>query len=152
MNMKRFSFALILVAIVGNFTVFTDAKANSNTNLVITIQGLKNQRGRVCLSLYSNGRGFPKNNALQARCVKITSTPLVVTFPNLQPGSYAVAAFHDVNGDGKLHQNILGIPTEEFGFSQNPEILTGPPKFGDSAVLVAGPETDIQIQLQSLLG
>ncbi|WP_340094608.1 DUF2141 domain-containing protein [Nostoc punctiforme] len=125
-------------------------QAFSNSNLLITIQGLKNQRGQVCLSLFANGRGFPsrETNAVQARCVKVTSTPLIVKFENLKPGSYAVAAFHDINGDGKLHLNALGIPTEEFGFSQNPQIVAGPPKFQDSAVFVVGSETDIQIQLQ----
>ncbi len=127
------------------------AKALSNSKLLITIQGLKSQRGQVCLSLFANGRGFPNReaDAVQARCVKATSTPLVVAFENLQPGSYAVAVFHDVDGSGKLKRSVLGIPSEEFGFSQNPRIVAGPPKFGDSAVFVAGSETDIQIKLQS---
>jgi len=168
MMMQRFSAHVLLLSVVGNLLMpshantisnslsrepvnFLQAEALSNSNLLITIQGLKSQRGQVCLSLFANGRGFPNReaDAVQARCVKATITPLVVAFENLQPGSYAVAVFHDVNGSGKLHRSVLGIPTEEFGFSQNPRIVAGPPKFGDSAVFVAGSETDIQIQLQS---
>lgn len=133
------------------FMTSSKTEALPNSNLVITVQGLKSQRGQVCLSLFANGRGFPdrETDAVQTRCVKVTSISLVVAFENLQPGSYAVAAFHDVNGDGKLKRSVFGIPTEEFGFSQNPQIVAGPPKFGDSAVFVAGLETDIQIKLQS---
>ena len=149
--MKRFSLIILLLTFLKYSMTSSKAEALSNGNLVIMIQGLKNQRGQVCLSVFDHGRGFPDNtaNAIQARCVKVTSTPLVVTFENLKPGSYAVAAFHDVNGEGKLNRNLLGIPTG-FGFSQNPQIVTGPPKFGDSVVFVAGLETDIQIQLRYL--
>nr|WP_245817423.1 DUF2141 domain-containing protein [Hydrococcus rivularis] len=73
--------------------------------------------------------------------------PQLVTFENLQPGSYAVAVLHDANNDGEANRNALGIPVEGFGFSRNPVIRTGPPKFNDAVVLVLGSSTKIQIQL-----
>lgn len=130
------------------------ANALPASKLTVTLNGLRSQRGRVCLSLFANSQGFPDRNgkAVQARCVDVSSTPVVVTFNNLQLGTYAIATFHDENGDGKLNRNGLGIPTEGFGFSRNPQIVAGPPRFGESAVLVAGAETDIQIRFQYLLG
>ncbi len=100
------------------------------------------------------GKGFPSNGAeaVQNRCVAITAMPLFFTFENLQPGSYAVAILHDANSDDKVNRNFIGIPLEGFGFSRNPIIRTGPPKFNDAVVLVAGPSTNIQIQLNYLLG
>ncbi len=142
--MKRLLLAsFLLLAVAGN-TMVSPAKAASDSNLTVTVSGLKNQRGRVCLSLFASGRGFPgSKGAVQAQCVNATTTPLVVEFPNLKSGNYAVAVFHDTSGKGILRRNFLGIPTEEFGFSQNPTILTGAPKFEDAAVFVAGPKTDI---------
>lgn len=70
----------------------------------------------------------------------------------LRAGSYAIAVIHDANNDGTLNRNLLGIPTEGFKFSRNPTILMGSPRFVDSAFLVAGSITNIQIQLQYLLG
>jgi uncharacterized protein (DUF2141 family) len=75
---------------------------------------------------------------------------MVLTFKNLKPGSYGVAVLHNAKGDGKLHRNFLGIPTDGFGFSRNPTILTGPPKFEDSAIFVAGSSTNIEIELMYL--
>ena len=152
--MQRFLKSLLLFSAVINLTVLQEAKALSNSSLTVTINGVKNQRGQVCLSLFSGGRGFPSSSdrAVAARCVKLENTPLTVKFENLKAGNYAIAAFHDANGDGTLNRNALGIPTEEVGFSQNPKILTGAPTFGDSAVLVAGPETNIQIKLLNFLG
>jgi uncharacterized protein (DUF2141 family) len=130
------------------------ALASFKGNLSIELGGLKNQKGQVCFSLFSSNKGFPDNGkrALKAQCVKLTTTPQKITFPNLTAGNYAVAVIHDVNSDGTLNRNSLGIPTEGFGFSNNPIIRTGPPKFGDSAVLVAGSSTNIQIKLQYFLG
>jgi uncharacterized protein (DUF2141 family) len=44
------------------------------------------------------------------------------------------------------------MPTEGFGFSQNPEVLTGPPKFNDSAVTVSKTNTDIKIKMKYFFG
>ncbi|MBW4449471.1 MAG: DUF2141 domain-containing protein [Spirirestis rafaelensis WJT71-NPBG6] len=152
--MQRTFKSLLLLTAVINLTALQEAKAVSNSSLTVTIDGLKNQRGQVCLSLFSGGRGFPgsSDRAVAARCVKLENAPLTVKFDNLKAGNYAIAAFHDANGDGTLNRNPLGIPTEQFGFSQNPKILTGAPKFGDSAFLVAGPETNIQIKLLNFFG
>ena len=71
-----------------------------------------------------------------------------LTIENLHFGTYALAFFHDLNEDGKLNRNFLGIPKEGFGFSQNPQIQTSPPSFGESAVLVIGAETNLQVQMR----
>ncbi|NMG21086.1 DUF2141 domain-containing protein, partial [Brasilonema bromeliae] len=78
-------------------TSLSSAKAVSNSSLTVTINGLKNQRGQVCLSLFSSGRGFPTSSdrAVAARCVKLENAPLTVKFENLKAGNYAIAAYHD---------------------------------------------------------
>jgi uncharacterized protein (DUF2141 family) len=153
--MKRQLQAVTLVfAILGNLVLLPQANANLNGNLSVNIDGFNNQKGQVCLSLFSSSKGFPDNGkrAIKAQCIKIGQIPQTVIFPNLKAGNYAVAVIHDANGDNTLNRNSLGIPTEGFGFSQNPIIRTSAPKFGDAAVLVAGSSTDIKIQLQYFLG
>ncbi len=145
--------AISLMIILGNLLLLADAKAGVNGNLRVTVDGLKEQKGQVCLSVFGSGKGFPADGkrALQGRCVKVDKSSVMVNFGNLKAGSYAIAVIHDANADGNLNSNLFGIPTEGFGFSRNPMIRTGPPKFSDSAVFVAGPSTDIKIQLQYLL-
>jgi uncharacterized protein (DUF2141 family) len=63
----------------------------------------------------------------------------VVVVHGVPPGIYAVVAWHDRNGNGKVDQNWLGIPTEGVGFSIDPALGLKGPRFGDSAVDV-GPE------------
>ncbi|WP_445291756.1 DUF2141 domain-containing protein [Calothrix sp. NIES-2098] len=144
--------SLLLLVSVGNLVWFSSAKANFNGSLTVEIDGFKNKQGQVCASIFDKSQGFPNNRdrVIQRQCTKITDIPVKLTFENLPAGSYAVAAMHDVNEDLKLNRNSLGMPTEGFGFSKNPEVRTSAPKFGDAAIILAGPNTSIQIHLKYL--
>ncbi len=122
-------------------------------SLTVKILGIKNKQGQICLSLFNGRQGFPHNGnkAIRTDCIEVTDTQETVNFSNLESGTYAVAVFHDINHDGILNFNWLGIPTEGFGFSRNPHILTGIPKFEDSAVMVTDLDPNIEIQLKYIL-
>jgi uncharacterized protein (DUF2141 family) len=124
------------------------------STLTIKVEGLRNQKGQLCVSLFGDSHGFPTKShlAIETKSVEITGIPSQVIFDNLEPGNYAVAILHDENGDGQLNCNFLGIPTEGFGFSQNPTIRVGAPKFAESTFIVASPKTNIQVKLNYLLG
>ena len=151
---NKFSLGILFLSIVGNLVFIPRVEGITNSNLAVTIKGLKNSKGQVCFSLFSSSRGFPSNKkrAVQAKCVKLGKNSTQLKIPSLKAGTYAMAIFHDSNGDGNLNTNYLGIPKEGFGFSRNPRVFTGPPKFGDSAVFVVGSSTNIHINLNYLLG
>ena len=141
---------LLLLPILGNLLFLASAKADLNSSLTVEVDRIKNKSGQVCATIFDQREGFPSNSkkALQSECIDVKETPQKLVFKNLKPGNYAVALIHDANGDGILNTNSFGMPLEGFGFSKNPLVLTGPPKFQDSAVVVAGANTDIQIKLQ----
>lgn len=148
--MRRLTTHALLLAMVGSSAIALHANAAANSSLTVTINGLRNQKGQVCLNLFSEEQGFPNSSdrALESRCVKAGDTPLAITFSNLSARSYAVALIHDANTDGTLNRGFLGIPKEGFGFSRNPRIRTGPPSFKDAAISVSGATTNVQIQLK----
>ncbi|MBG1266860.1 DUF2141 domain-containing protein [Nostoc sp. WHI] len=147
---KELKISMLLLAVLGNLAWPFSAKANFNGKLTVEIDGLKNKEGQVCANIFTSSKGFPSDGdrVLQRQCIKITDTPLLMTFENLKAGSYAVAIIHDQNNDRTLNSNAFGIPSEGFGFSSNPEVRTSAPKFGEAAFLVAGPNTNIQVQLK----
>ncbi|SEF85690.1 DUF2141 domain-containing protein [Nitrosomonas ureae] len=65
-----------------------------------------------------------------------------------QPGTYAVAAYHDLDGNRKLKRQWNLLPSEPFGLSNNPERHVGFPKFSDSAFTATGLGADIVINLK----
>lgn len=49
----------------------------------------------------------------------------------LKPGKYGVTAYHDINGNENLDTNMLGIPTEPYGFSNDARGTLGKPDYQD---------------------
>ncbi len=72
-------------------------------------------------------------------------------FDDLAPGRYAVAVFHDVNGNGELDRIPPGVPTEPYGFS-NGVGRFAPPNFQRALVPVGGGETTVVVSLGRLFG
>ncbi len=65
-----------------------------------------------------------------------------------QPGTYAVAAYHDRDANRKLKLRWNMLPNEPFGLSNNPENPDGFPKFSDSAFTTGNLGADIVIDLK----
>lgn len=59
-----------------------------------------------------------------------------VVLEGLATGTYGIKLYHDANGNGKLDTNMMGIPSENYGFSGNKGQF-GPPPFADATVEVA---------------
>ena len=66
---------------------------------------------------------------------------------NVKPGSYAIAVFHDRNGDGKLDRSFIGLPSEPYGFS-NDVGRRGPPNFDAARIVVRDPATTVVIPIR----
>ncbi|MHB8123185.1 MAG: MipA/OmpV family protein [Desulfuromonadaceae bacterium] len=72
--------------------------------------------------------------------------------PDLASGEYALVVYQDENGNGRLDENFIGIPSEPLGFS-NRYWPQGPPTFSHAAFTLSADETKtIDIKLQSVFG
>ena len=65
-----------------------------------------------------------------------------------QPGTFAVAVYHDIDANRKLKKRWNLLPEEPFGLSNNPKQQTGFPRFSDSAFTTGKLGADIVIDLQ----
>jgi uncharacterized protein (DUF2141 family) len=74
-----------------------------------------------------------------------------LVFDGLAPGRYAVAAYHDVNGNGRLDTIPPGLPTEPYGFSNDVGRLR-PPDFDAALVDVVAGRTVVVVRIRPLLG
>ena len=105
------------------------------------IQGLRHDRGTIYVALYDNERAFDeKMGHVAGAQARPRNRGAVVVFENVLPGKYALAFFQDENGNKKLDTNLLGVPTEGFGFSKDAMGKLGPPTFAAAALYIpAGP-------------
>ena len=117
--------------------------------LDITVSGMHNDKGTLYLSLYNNEKGYPKDPkaAFRLTYARIVNGISTFRFTNLPTGTYAVACYHDENGNRKLDNNFFGIPTEGTGASNDARGFMGPPKFRD-AKLPLDRDTAITIRIR----
>ncbi len=104
-----------------------DAQA---TTLTVTFAGVKTATGAVMMSLMASPEAYDGTAAGAGQAmIPVAGTSVSYTFTGLTPGRYAIKAFHDVNGDGKMGANPFGIPIEPYAFSNNAVGGMGPAKW-----------------------
>lgn len=119
-------------------------------NLEVEIVGLASDKGDVHVALYDNPSAFPKSDGMLSETEVMPSGRVAkAVFSGLKPGRYAIAVYHDENGNHDFDQGIFGIPLEDYGFSNDAPVFLGPPSFGDAAFDVSEPGTAIKINLGS---
>jgi len=111
--------------------------------LTVTFQNLKTKTGAIMLSLNGSEEAYGGKAPETAQAmIPVSGDTASTTFKGLAPGRYAIKAFHDVNGDGKMGANPFGMPTEPFAFSNNAHGNMGPAKWADASFEVkAGANT-----------
>ena len=118
-------------------------------DLTVVISGFNNDDGLMKIVLnnssedyesqdddYRRGQGSVKNNVAD------------VTFWNIPYGEYAIKVYHDANNDDKLNKNFLGMPTEEYGFSNNARGSFGPPSWDDAKFMFNSAKDTLHITIQ----
>lgn len=102
----------------------------------LIIQNLSKPEGRLYVAVYDKEADFLKPDQIHAQRITAVneSGSIELFLSELPPGTYAVSCFHDVNGNGKLDTNLLGIPTEPYGFSNNARPKFRAPKWDEAKV------------------
>ncbi len=128
------------------------AAASDGTAIEIHIEGLRNTQGIVRLCLTRNEAHFPDCNGDPAAIKR--SIPAAraaqVRIEGAAPGTYALAVIHDENSNGRLDR-FMAIPREGFGFSRNPRIRMGPPRFDEVRFEVSGTQVRQNVRLRYLI-
>lgn len=136
---------LLVLPLLGN------APAAAPVELQVTFDNLRNARGLIQVCLTREASHFPDcstDPAAVKRSVAADVHSLRLTLP--AQGRYALSVLHDANSNGRA-DTTLGIPREGFGFSRNPPIRFGPPKF-ESTLLDLGPGvTEHTVRMKYLL-
>ncbi|MCR9171061.1 MAG: DUF2141 domain-containing protein [bacterium] len=103
-----------------------------SATLTVEVTNIKNTNGRVQIGLYNSYKMFPKvGKTYRMERIKPTGKTLKYKFTGLPPGKYAIAIYHDENGDKKCNKNLIGVPTEAYAFSRNFRPSMSAPKFSD---------------------
>ena len=101
-------------------------------------------RGSVMLAAWGSSDSFFKT-PLASKRVPASDANLVVALCGLEAKEIAVTVYQDLNGNGKLDTNFLGIPNEPTGASGKPSKY-GPPAWDSTRVMLQeGVAIDIRL-------
>ncbi len=131
----------------------TAAAPSPTHGLTVDVSNVRVAKGRVRVdvcteaSFVSTKLSCPFSGSAVARAGVTT-----VVVPDLPPGHYAVQAFLDENSNNKVDMALFGkVPKEGVGFSNDPKIGFGPPKFADAAFVHGGADQHIKLTLRYYL-
>lgn len=105
--------------------------------LNIQVTNIQTIEGNINYALFNNEADFDnKTNWVIADKKDITNDTMLIQIKNVPGGDYAISIYHDKNNNEELDKNLLGIPTEGFGFSNNVMGTFGPPSFEQAKIYV----------------
>lgn len=121
------------------------AHAPGTTRLVVEAAGVRNSAGEVAFTVYPDDRRrFLAKGGKLARA-RVPARPTTLACFWLPPGWYAVAQYHDENGDHDFNRTLF-VPKEGFGFSNDAPTSIGLPSL--SATRFALPPAGRTIRMQ----
>ena len=142
LNIKAMKILLLFVF----FSMFSGAKAPLVT-LQVEITNVKHDSGKLFLALFKPDEKFGEGRPKIFKVVEVKSDDNQSTEFQVEPGRYALAIFHDLNGNDILDKNFMGIPKEPYGFSKNFRPRFSAPSFEDCAFDLPSTGTDISVKM-----
>ena len=144
--------ALLVVLLWVSCLAAVASQAGAESRLSIEVRLPAKAHGEIAYLVFDSPKGFPGD---VSRAIRHGFEPIhagarqLVIETNLPPGAYAVSVYEDLNSDHRLDYNMLGIPREPVGVSNNPRPHFRPPRFDECSFHIGAAEQTITIQLVS---
>ena len=138
--MKKAAFAAALLA---------GAAMAQAADLELDVQGLASQQGEILVAVYAGPDTWLKTPVTVARQAASASQggSVHVVVKDVPEGTVAVSLFHDLNSNGRLDMNAMGMPLEPYGFSNDAVGQFGPPTFAQASFELKAPSAHITVKL-----
>jgi len=144
-------FIVLITWILNIFLFFCSLSTYAQTaKQTIVLSNPGKNRGKVYVAFYNKEADFlRKNRIFIEKTVEINAGGFAtISLENIAFGTYAIAAFLDENGNGKMDTNFFGIPKEKYGFSNNVRPMMRAATFKEAAFVVTNKESTIHIKLK----
>ena len=152
MMLRVFVHAAVLAVIAGCAAVPAgDARSalrDGPSTIVVHLRGLRPEDGAgpVAIAIWGDAANFMREGKwVDARTITLAESAEPVVFAGLQPGTYAVSAFHDVAASGSLRRGIFGIPIDPWAVSNTTSPIA-PPSWKKAAFEVREGTNEITLE------
>ena len=126
---------------------------NQAKTLRISIRGFASTSGNCRIAVYFTSASFNQPDKAALRAILPIDGEAAIWEASEEemmklPEEVAIAAFQDINENEKLDKNSFGIPTERYGFSNNPKRGFGPPSFQQAKFKLSTGINELDIEIR----
>ena len=112
----RIAVSILLTAALGA----ANAPAHATEGCAeVIVENVRPQQGQLLLAAYGNALSFGKTALTQHR-MPAGEARMSFKLCNLSGNEVALTLFQDLDSDGKMARNLLGVPSEPWGASGSP--------------------------------
>jgi uncharacterized protein (DUF2141 family) len=116
--------------------------------LALKVIGIENDEGTIAVALSNSREDYESYDTVYLSAnLSIKNNIAEHTFEELPYGEYAIKVYHDEDSDGEINRNFLGIPSEDYGFSNNASASFGPADYDDAKFIFDKPIMYIEINI-----
>ena len=126
----------------------TLAQSAGQGTIIVKVVGLRSEKGQVRIAVFNSPERWLGEHPVYSSTIDVNGRSVAWKFNDIPYGDYGIAVFHDENKNGRMDKNVLGIPQEPYGFSNNVKVTFGPPKWENSKFVVKGPTTEVSIEVK----
>jgi acyl-CoA reductase-like NAD-dependent aldehyde dehydrogenase/uncharacterized protein (DUF2141 family) len=128
---------LLPIVVCGVCSADSTVRESGQGDISVDVTLPTHAHGEIAYLVFSNPDGFPdtRDKALRHNFVPVDpeAARQHIDLGAFPPGRYAISLYLDENGNHKLDKNLLGMPKEAVGVSENPRKRLGAPHFDDAA-------------------
>ena len=140
--------SIILLSMGVGFTPSLLAQAGGQGSIILKVTGLDSENGQVRIAVFNASEKWLGDRPIYSSTIKVNGPSVTWRIDEVPAGDYGVAVFHDENSNGKMDKNMLGIPQEPYGFSNNVRVTFGPPKWEKAKFAVKDATAVVSIQVK----
>lgn len=146
--MKHLTFLSAFFIMASVFTIASASGIKTNsTELIIHIQGFENSDGIAKVAICNSKENYKDSTPFKGFDFQIINNKVVQKII-LPYGEYATKVYHDENSNNELDTMMFGIPSEDYGFSNDAAGSFGPPDYKDAAFILDSSQKEITINVK----
>lgn len=134
---------LMMISIVILNVTMLNAQNSDTFTLTLNFEVTKHDKGQILFALYDSEQNHMEETFKTAEA-KVENGKAKISIKNLKSGYYSFSYFHDLDSNGELDTNLVGIPKEPYGFSNGEKGKFGPPDFEDCKIKI---DSDISLEI-----
>ena len=121
---------------------------HAETAVEVQVNNIGSAEGQIVVTFFNSDESWLQEPYLVETVDAADAIDGSLMIPlTLEAGEYAISAYHDLDGNGRMKTNFIGIPREPIGTSNDAKGRFGPPKYKDAKFQIGEEATTIPINL-----